>query len=213
MIITWFGQSCFRIEGREIRVLVDPFSKEIGLRPPRINDGIVLVTHDHDDHNNAPERSVETFVIHGPGEYERAGVQIVGITSFHDNELGAKRGLNTLYVFKVDGIRLCHLGDIGQQELSDEQITLIGAVDILMIPVGGLYTIDGKTAVAIVKQIEPKIIIPMHYKLPGLKYDLQGPQAFLKELGLKPIEVETLKIQEKSLPQEEMQVYNLTVGA
>jgi L-ascorbate metabolism protein UlaG (beta-lactamase superfamily) len=207
MTISWYGQACFRIESKDVRVLIDPFSAKIGLRAPRINDQIILVTHDHHDHNNVEDVGAETFVIRGPGEYEKSGVQIVGVNSYHDNVQGAERGLNTIYILKMEDIRICHLGDLGQHELTDEQISLIGSVDILMVPVGGKYTIDGTEASAIVKQIDPKIIIPMHYKVSGLTIEgLEGPQTFLKEIGIKPEEVETLKIQAKNLPQEEIKL-------
>lgn len=211
MTITWFGQACFRVEGKDVRVLIDPFDKKIGLRTPRIHDEIVLVTHDHYDHNSSEGAGPESFIVRGPGEYEKSGVQIVGIQSYHDNEEGAKRGLNTIYVVKFEEITLCHLGDLGQHQLTDEQIETIGGVDILMVPIGGTYTIDGKEAVGIVKQIEPKIIIPMHYKVPGLTVDLEGPQKFFKEIGLKPEEVETLKVNAKSLPEEEMKLITFTL--
>ncbi len=215
MTITWFGQACFRISakgggatgGEPISILIDPFEKEIGLRVPRINDNIVLVTHDHYDHNNAKDLESSIFVINTPGEYERSGVQIVGISSFHDDEKGEKRGLNTIYLIKVEDIRICHLGDLGQHELTPEQIEMIGNVDVLMIPVGGTYTIDGKEAAEVVKQIEPKMILPMHYKVPGLKIDLDGPQTFIKELGIKPEEVENLKISSKNMPEDEIKLF------
>lgn len=207
MTISWFGQACFRIESKDLRILIDPFSSKIGLRAPRINDQIVLVTHDHDDHNNVESVGPESFVVRGPGEYEKSGVQIVGVSSFHDTTQGSERGLNTIYVIRTEGITLCHLGDLGQHELTSEQIEIIGGVDILFVPVGGTYTIDGKEAVSIVKQIDPKIIIPMHYKVPGLSIkELEGPQMFLKEVGIKPEEVEVFKIQAKALPQEEMKL-------
>ncbi len=206
MTITWFGQACFRLESKDIRVLIDPFDKDLGLKAPRINDTIVLVTHDHPDHNAAGNLGPETFLVKGPGEYEKSGVQIVGITSFHDDQQGAERGLNTIYVIKFEDITICHVGDLGQHELTPEQIELIGGVDILMVPVGSVYTINGKEAVGIVKQIEPKIIIPMHYKVSGLTVKLEGPETFLKEIGIKPEEVESFKIAAKALPQEEMKL-------
>lgn len=206
MTITWFGQACFRLERGDLRVLIDPFDKEIGLKPPRVNDTIVLVTHDHHDHNNVKDTGPETFVIKGPGEYEKSGVQIIGISSFHDNTHGSERGLNTIYGIKMDDITLCHMGDLGQHELTDEQVELIGNVDILLVPIGGVYTINGKEAVGIVKQIEPKIIIPMHYKVPGLSVKLEGPEPFFKEIGIKPEEVESLKVNAKTLSQEEMKL-------
>ncbi|HLC99893.1 MAG TPA: MBL fold metallo-hydrolase [Patescibacteria group bacterium] len=203
MQITWFGQACFRFDSKDVRVLIDPFSKKIGLREPRINDQIIIVTHDHYDHNNIENTTPESFIIKGPGEYEKSGVQVVGISSFHDNTQGSERGLNTIYVIKLENITLCHLGDIGQHMLTDEQVETIGGVDILFVPIGGTYTVDGKQAVAIVKQIEPKIIVPMHYKVPGLTVNLEGPNAFLKEIGIKPEETEYYKITAKNLPQEE----------
>lgn len=211
MNITWYGQACFRLESRDTRVLIDPFGKEIGLKIPRFNETIVLVTHNHHDHNNVEGMAGETFIIRGPGEYEKSDVQIVGIQSFHDNTQGSERGLNTIYVIKMEDIKICHLGDLGQHELTDEQIELIGGVDILMVPVGGTYTIDGKEAAAIVKQIEPKIIIPMHYKVPGLTVKLESAEDFLKEVGIKPEEVESYKITAKTLPQEEIKLVKFSL--
>ena len=207
MLITWYGQACFRLESKDLRVLIDPFDKKIGLKSPRVNDTVVLVTHDHHDHNNIEGANLEALVINGPGEYEKSGIQIVGISSFHDNTAGSQRGLNTIYVIKMEEITLCHLGDLGQHELNDEQIQTIGGVDILFVPIGGTYTVDGKQAVGIIKQIEPKIIVPMHYRIPGLEIDLDGPQAFLKEIGIKPEEQsESYRIAAKMLPAEEMKL-------
>lgn len=206
MTINWYGQACFRLESKGISILIDPFPKEIGLRPPRLNDNIYLVTHEHYDHNNIDNASAESFVVRGPGEYEKSGVYIEGIKSFHDNVDGKQRGLNTIYIIRLDDLRICHLGDLGQHELTDEQVEAVDEVDVLMVPVGGVYTIDGSQAVKIINQIEPKIIIPMHYKVVGLTIDLEGPQKFLKEIGIKPEEVETLKIAKKNLPTEEIKL-------
>ncbi len=206
MTINWYGQSCFRLESKGISVLIDPFSKEIGLRMPRLNDSIFLVTHEHYDHNNAGGTTPEQFLIRGPGEYEKSGIHFEGIMSYHDNTQGTQRGLNTIYLVRMEDMRLCHLGDLGQSKLTDEQVEAIGDVDVLFIPVGGKYTIDGREAAEIIKQIEPKIIIPMHYKVAGLNIDIEGPQKFLKEIGIKPEEVETYKIAAKNLPTEEMKL-------
>jgi L-ascorbate metabolism protein UlaG (beta-lactamase superfamily) len=206
MTINWYGQSCFKIEAKGATLLFDPFSKDIGLRPPRLNADIFLVTHEHYDHNNLEGVPPGAFIVRGPGEYEKSGVYIGGITSFHDNAQGAQRGLNTIYVIKVEDMNLCHMGDFGQTKLTEEQLEAIGDVDILFIPAGGRYTIDGNEAAAIAREIEPKIIIPMHYKIPGLNIDIDGPQKFLKEAGIKPEEVETLRITAKSLPMEEMKL-------
>lgn len=212
MNITWYGHSCFRLSNKDVSLLIDPFSKEIGLRPPKINDQIVLVTHNHYGHNNTSGIADDVFLINGPGEYEVKGVQIKGIQSFHDKSNGQERGLNTIYRIKMEEIKLVHMGDFGEEKLSKEQISEIGDVDILMIPVGGVYTIDYKEAVQIINQIQPKIVIPMHYKIPGLKLDIDGPDKFLKEIGIKPEKIEkSYKIQKKNLPTEEMKVVQITL--
>lgn len=203
--ISWFGQSCFRLDAKEGSILIDPFSKEIGLKPPRIKDDIVLVTHQHRDHNNIEDAGSESFIIQNPGEYENKGVAIRGIQTFHDDKQGTERGLNTVYTIKAEELNVCHLGDLGHT-LSDQQVEDIGDVDILMIPVGGTYTIDAKTAVEVINQIEPKIVIPMHYEVPGLIYELDASTKFIKELGLTPENVDTYKIAKKNLPVEEVKL-------
>lgn len=203
MTITWYGQSCFRIETKEGSILIDPFSKDIGLRAPRIKDDLVLVTHEHYDHNNVDDVEGETFVIRGPGEYERKGIHVRGILSYHDTTSGSERGINTIYVIKAEEMTLCHLGDLGQPALTDEQVEAIGDVDVLMLPVGGTYTIDAKGAVQVVSQVEPKIIVPMHYQVPGLTVKLESAEKFIKEIGLTPENVDKIKISKKALPVEE----------
>jgi len=218
MTINWFGQSCFRIEVKEahstgsgqVSILIDPFSKEIGLKPPKIKDDLVLVTHNHPDHNNLEGLNPEAFLINTPGEYEKKGIAIRGILSYHDKSQGKERGLNTIYVIKAEDMTLCHLGDLGQEKLDDSQVEEIGDVDILLVPVGGNYTINYKEAVGVIGQIEPKIIIPMHYKVKDLKVDVDGPEKFVKELGLTPEKVDKYKISKKLLPLEEMKLVMFT---
>lgn len=206
MTISWFGHSCFRLEMKESSILIDPFSKEIGLRPPKIKDNVVLLTHAHYDHADTKDAPIETKIINSPGEYEVKGSYVLGIKSFHDNSSGSERGLNTIYVVQAEDIKICHMGDFGQEKLEEHQLEEIGDVDVLMIPVGGTYTIDGKQASEIVSQIEPKIVIPMHYKVPGLNLDISGPDKFLKEIGIKPEKADKFKITKKLLPQEEMKL-------
>ena len=186
MTVTWYGHSCFRLESKDTSLLIDPFSQEIGLRPPKIKDNIVLVSHQHYDHNNIEGMPEDSFLIKGPGEYEVKGVFIRGIQSLHDKSQGQERGLNTIYVIKMEDMTLAHLGDFGEARLSEEQIEKIGDIDILMIPVGGTYTINYKEAVEVINQIEPKVAIPMHYKIQGSKSDIDGPEKFLKEISLTP---------------------------
>ena len=206
MTISWFGQSCFRIEAKEGSILTDPFSKDIGLKPPKIKDYLVFVSHEHYDHNNVEDAGPEAFVIKNPGEYEKNGIAVLGIHSYHDKSEGKERGLNTIYVIKAEDMTVCHLGDLGQEKLNDKQVEEIGDVDILMIPVGGSYTINGKEALEVIGQIEPKIVIPMHYKVKDLNIDIESADKFVKELGLTPEKTDKFKIAKKNLPAEEVKL-------
>lgn len=210
MTINWYGQSCFKVssQGGHLTLIIDPFDKSIGLTPPRGAADIVLVSHAHHDHDNIKAVAGEPFVISGPGEYEIKGVSVNGIASYHDDKEGAERGTNTIYLIEMDNLKLCHLGDFGQEKLSDNQLEAIGEIDVLMIPVGGKYTIGASAAAKMAKQIEPRLIIPMHYKIPGLTVDgLAGAEPFLKELGVeKKTAVDKLTLKEKDLSGKEMEV-------
>jgi L-ascorbate metabolism protein UlaG (beta-lactamase superfamily) len=207
MQLLWYGQSCFKIESRGVTIAIDPFAKDIGLTPPRFKSDILLITHRHFDHANAAAIAGDPFLIDGPGEYEIKGVSIIGFSTFHDNAAGAERGLNTAFIIESEDLRICHLGDFGEDKLREETEEAIGDVDILLIPVGGKYTIDGKIAANIVHTIEPRIVIPMHYKIPGLTIALAPPEPFLREMGIKNIEAdEKLVVKKNDLPQEETRV-------
>jgi len=216
MHIIWHGQSFFQIQtslnkGEQTTLAIDPFDESIGLKAPSITADILLITHDHADHNNKKAVKGTPFLIDGPGEYEVKEVFIKGIPSFHDEEEGKKRGLNTIYTLELEEMKLCHLGDFGQKELTEDQLEQIGDIDILMIPVGGEFTIDAKGAAHVISQIEPKIVIPMHYALPKLKAKLDEVDKFLKEIGQKSaIPQEKLLIKKKDLPLE-TQVVVLTI--
>lgn len=206
MQITWLGQSCFKIQGKEVTVVTDPYNKELGLKLPRLFADILTVSHGHYDHSNIEAVSGNPFIISTPGEYEIKGVFIYGIPSFHDNKQGAERGPNTLYLFEFEGLKIVHLGDLGHL-LIDDQLDKLQSVDILLIPVGGIYTINAEQASEVISQIEPRIVIPMHYKIPGLKENLDGISKFSKEMGIKETEaIDKLRITKKDLPQEETKV-------
>ncbi len=209
MTITWYGHSCFKInnQGGRITIITDPFDKKIGLIPPRGNADIVTISHNHFDHNNIKAISGDVFAVEGPGEYEIKGIRIMGISSYHDKKEGQERGLNTIYVIKVDGIKICHLGDMGQEKLTDKQLESIGSVDVLMIPVDGVSTMNAREAVKVVKQVDPIIVIPMHYKLPGLTVKFNDVKDFLKEIGLNGQQaVDKLILKKKDLIGKEMEV-------
>jgi L-ascorbate metabolism protein UlaG (beta-lactamase superfamily) len=206
MTITLIGHACFKIIGRDATIVTDPFEKKIGLTPPRMAADIVTISHEHFDHNNRSTVSGEPFIIDSPGEYDVKGVAIRGIPSFHDRKEGAERGTNTLYHITIDGVRIAHLGDLGQAHLSDEQLDALDEVDVLCIPVGGVYTIDAEDATKITSQIEPKIVIPMHYAIPSLSVKLEKVDTFLKEMGVKAEPVEKLSLKAKELPPDGTQV-------
>lgn len=184
-------------------MVIDPFSKDIGLTPPRFRTDLVLVSHDHYDHSNAAALGGEPFLISGPGEYEVKGIFVHGVETFHDKIQGGERGMNTIYNIKMEDLAIAHLGDFGEGEMRDETLEEVGEVDILMIPVGGKYTIDAGEAVKIIKQIEPRFVIPMHYKIPGLKLDLDGVEKFMKEIETKVEPQEKLAIKKKDIGEEE----------
>lgn len=206
MVINWYGQACFRLQSGKVAIFVDPFDKTIGLQPPRGEADIVMVTHDHPDHNNVATIGGKYFLVDGPGEYEVKGVKIFGINSFHDDKQGAEKGSNTMYSFEVEDLRVAHLGDLGQKKLTDEQLEQLGEVDVLMIPVGGVHTVDGEMAAGIVHQVEPKLVIPMHYKIAGSKSSINDASQFLKELGYEGEAVDKLTVKKKDLSEDKMQI-------
>ena len=210
--ISWSGQSCFQIsvsnsKEHAAQIVIDPFDEKVGLKVPNLSADILLVTHDHDDHNNKKAVKGDPFLIDSPGEYEIKSVFVKGIPAFHDAEQGKERGKTTIYTIEAEDLRFCHLGDIGQTQLTDEQIEEIGHVDVLMIPVGGVYTISSTEASKIVSQIEPKVVIPMHYGIPHLKIKLDGVEKFLKAVGKQSvIPQEKLIVKDNTLPKDGMDV-------
>jgi L-ascorbate metabolism protein UlaG (beta-lactamase superfamily) len=191
MDITYLGHSSFRIKTKSTVFVTDPFDpKMVGLKYSGIEADFVTVSHDHRDHNAAELVGGTKKVVSGPGEYEISGVSIMGYPSFHDDEDGSKRGKNTIYVYEFDGLRLAHLGDLGHL-LKEELINDLGDIDVLMIPVGGEFTIGPKEAAEIIGKIEPYFVIPMHYQQSGLNSEdfaeLEPVETFLKETGL-PVE-------------------------
>ncbi len=166
--IIWHGHACFEIRGANVTIVTDPF-KGIGLPEPSAKADIVLCSHSHGDHNN-----VDSVVKPGGSVFEGflgveniGNVNITGIASFHDDVGGNKRGKNSVYAFNVDGVRFCHLGDLGN-DLTNKEVKAVGEIDVLFVPVGGVYTIDASQALSVSEKLNPKIILPMHYKVPGM---------------------------------------------
>ncbi len=204
MEITWFGHSCFRIKGKEATLVTDPFAETLGypLRHPAAD--IVTISHDHPHHSSLSAIEGQPKVIAGPGEYEIAEVFIYGIRTFHDAEGGKIRGRNTVYLIEIDEVRICHLGDLGHVPTA-EQVEEISGSDVLLVPVGGVCTIDATAAAETVSLLQPRLVIPMHFKTEAIKVEveLDPVDRFLKELGAKGISAESkLAITKSSLPEE-----------
>jgi len=210
MQITWHGQSLFQIttspeKNIQVRIVIDPFDKSIGLRVPKLEADILLISRQHSDHNNVGAVAGNPFLIEGPGEYEIKNIFIQGILSFHNKN--QEKDINTIYTISNENIRLCHLGNFGQKELTEEQLEKIGEVDILMIPIGGEPTLSAKEAAKIMSQLEPKITIPMHYAIPKLKVKLESLDKFLKVFGVKSLSpINKLSIKKKDISTEEAKI-------
>ncbi len=185
---------------------MDPFDPTmVGLKFPKIEADIVTISHDHNDHNYVSGIKNHKKVIEGPGEYEISGISIIGISTYHDNAKGEKRGKNTVFVIESEGIRVCHLGDLGSK-LDEKTIEKIGDIDILMVPVGGEFTIDATEAVEITKKLQASITIPIHYKQSGMKdafEKLSDVDAFLKLVGLPVEKSEKLNVSQLDLVEME----------
>ena len=185
MDVTWHGLSCFRLRGKNATVVTDPYLPSVGVRLPRLEADLVTLSHGHPNHSNLDAVTTKAaFVVEGPGEYEVKGITVFGIRSFHDAVAGAEQGSNTIYVLEIDEVRLCHLGDLGHG-LDDETVEAIGTpVDVLLVPVGGGKALNATRAAEVVRSIEPRWVVPMHYRTPGLKTDLDGVDIFLKEMSV-----------------------------
>lgn len=200
MEITWLGHSCFRIKGKEAIVLTDPCGKETGYTLHKQHADIVTVSHYHAGHSNIEAIEGDFRQIKGPGEYELKNVFITGYATYHDATEGQERGKNTVYIIEIEGVTICHLGDLGHA-IDSSMEEEIGDVGVLFVPVGGVSTIDSSKAAEIVRSIAPRIVIPMHYKTPATTRDLEPVENFLKKSGAKePQPQARLNINKTNLP-------------
>jgi len=182
MKIKWLGHASFLITSRDgLRVITDPYTVGGGIdySPIRETADVVVVSHDHSDHNNVSTVQGKPEVVKGSGKKTAKSIQFKGVGTSHDAAQGKQRGTNTVFCFTIDDMRLCHLGDLGHV-LGPGQVTEIGAVDILFVPVGGFFTIDASVASQVCDQLKPKIVIPMHFKTAKCAYPLAGVEDFLK---------------------------------
>ena len=202
MEIIWLGHSCFRIRGKEATIVTDPFDKTLGYQLRKPTAIIVTVSHSHPQHSFVDAVAGSPRVVSRPGEYDIANVFINGIATFHDNEKGAKRGKNTVFSLEIDEVKVCHLGDLGHVPTS-EQVEQLSGTDVLMVPVGGVSTLDAAAAAETIGLLEPKLVIPMHYKTDVVKMELEPLDKFIKVMGLKEVVTQPkLSVTKSTLPAE-----------
>jgi len=200
MDISWLGHSCFRLKGRNVTVITDPYSPGLGYTLGKPTANIVTVSHQHEGHSFVQGIGGEPKLVTRPGEYEIDGVLIIGIATFHDAEKGLQRGKNTIYLMEIDDIAVCHLGDLGHV-LTTDQVEALDNVDVLLLPVGGVSTINASKAAEVVRQLEPKAVIPMHYKTQAISREMEPVEKFLKEIGVKEVNSQSrLSFTKSSLP-------------
>lgn len=209
MDITWLGLSCFRLKGSQAVIITDPFPPDSGYSFGKQTANIVTVSHRHPSHSYTEGINGEFRLVERPGEYEISGVLIIGIGTYHDKLKGQSKGKNTAFLMEIDGVSVCHLGDIGHVP-GDEQIEEMGDVDLLLLPVGGVSTLNASMAAEVIRKIEPKAVIPMHFKTPETSRELEPVDNFLREIGLGQIEPRPrLSISRSNLPTA-TQVFLLT---
>jgi L-ascorbate metabolism protein UlaG (beta-lactamase superfamily) len=203
MKIRWLGHACFLItSGGGLRVITDPYAVGGGINysPIKETADVVVVSHDHGDHNNVAAVQGKPEVVKGPGTKTAEGIRFRGIATSHDASHGTQRGSNTVFCFTIDDLKLCHLGDLGHV-LSPAQVTEIGAVDILFVPVGGFFTIDATVANQVCDQLNPKIVIPMHFKTPKCAYPIAGVEDFLRgKKGVRKVVGNEVDFERQKLP-------------
>jgi len=199
MKMRWLGQASFHItSGDGLAIRTDPYDSSLGFELSPLPADIVTVSHDHFAHAAVDTVPGGPAEVQRPGEREVAGVRFLGVESFHDDAQGLDRGTNTIFVFTVDGVRICHLGDLGHL-LTEEQLGAIGAVDLLCVPVGGIYTLDARGASQVMGQLSPRITVPMQYKGNGLQLPIEGLRKFLR--GKSNVRTHaTLEVRGESLP-------------
>ena len=198
--IDWLGHSCFRIKGSHGVIITDPFPPDLGYSLGKPTARIVTVSHQHPSHSYVQGVGGEPRVVKGPGEYEIGGVLILGLATFHDAVGGKNKGKNTVYLMEVDGMSICHLGDLGHV-LNAEQVEEIDDVDVLLLPVGGVSTLNAPMAAEVIRRLEPKVVVPMHYKTPAISRKLGTIDEFLKEMGVEQIESKPkLSLTKSNLP-------------
>ncbi len=201
MEISWLGHSCFLLRGKNVTLITDPFSPQLGHSLGKISAPIVTISHNHPGHNYVEGIGGNPRVVRGAGEYEISDVLITGVASYHDDKHGQELGRNTIYIIHMDDLVICHLGDLGHV-LQEEQLEEAADADILLVPIGGQHTINAAQAAEVISQVEPHIVIPMHYSPPT--GDAPNPlDKFCREMGIEAINPQPkLSMTRSTLPAE-----------
>ena len=201
MEISWLGHSCFHLRGKNVTLITDPFSPQLGHSLGKISAPIVTISHNHPGHNYAVGVGGNPRVVRGPGEYEISDVLITGVASYHDDKRGQDLGRNTIYIIHMDDLVICHLGDLGHI-LQEEQLEEVADADLLLVPIGGQHTINATQAAEVISQVEPHIVIPMHYS-PTIGDAANPLDKFCREMGIEAINPQPkLSITRSALPAE-----------
>lgn len=176
--ITWLGHACFLLADQSgTRVLTDPFNEAVGYPVPEIKVDVVTVSHEHFDHNAVQNLTGKPAIVRGPGTHNIGNLMIKGVATFHDGARGSERGPNTVFIIDMENIKICHLGDLGHQ-LDAGQVQEIGPIDVLLVPVGGTFTIDSSGAKQVVEALQPRLVIPMHYRTEMVKLPIAPAENF-----------------------------------
>jgi len=200
--ITWMGHAMFMIQdSKGTKIITDPYSEKTGYRPPEVSADIVTVSHRHYDHDNVAAVDGNPQIVGAPGKVDIKGIIIEGIESYHDEVNGKKRGRNTIFKFYLDGLTLVHMGDFGQP-ITGDQVDALKDTDILLIPIGGNYTIDADQAAEVIENIKPKVVIPMHYKTKDTVIDIAPPDPFISQVQNVKEEESHVTVSKSSLPDE-----------
>ena len=200
MEITWYGRACFRLKGREATVITDPCPPSTGFVAGKHDVQLLTISHAHADHTYT--RSITAgLTLTRPGEYESANVLVTGVRTFHDGSRGAERGENIVFSIEIDGVHIAHLGDLGHL-LTEEQLSELGPVDVLLVPAGGVFVLPPAEAAEVVSQVNPKMVIPMHFQVDGGSTDMGTVDAFLHEMAAEPIRQPKAQVTPSSLPDE-----------
>jgi L-ascorbate metabolism protein UlaG (beta-lactamase superfamily) len=213
MEISWLGHSCFQLRGKQVTLITDPFAPQTdassqpkeSLRLGKVSASIVTISHEHPNHNYVAGVQGNPRVVRGPGEYEISDVLITGVPAYHDARRGRERGRNTIYVIHMDGVVICHLGDLGHT-LQEEQLEEVADADVLLVPIGGEHTLNAAQAAEVISQVVPRIVVPMHYNPLAADGEQAVPEAldkFCREMGVEALNPQPrLSVSHGSLPAE-----------